>query len=156
MLEQVPEMTGGEQTIRERWVDCDGVWVHTADWEPNVAIRGAAPVLLVHGLGGCTVNWELVGQLLADELGARVTALDLPGFGRTRSDSRSPTFPLMLDLLVSFQSERGPALVMGNSMGGALGVALAANHPELVSGLVLVNPALPRPRAGTSTSSPAA
>ena len=35
---------------------------------------------------------------------------------------------------------------MGNSMGGSLGIALAANHPELVTGLVLVNPALPRPR----------
>lgn len=146
MLEPVPEMTGGEQTIRERWVDCDGVWIHTADWEPNVPVPGTAPVLLIHGLGGSTVNWELVGQLLADELGTRVTALDLPGFGRTRSDTRAPTFPLMLDLLAKFQAERAPALVMGNSMGGALSVALAANHSEFVTGLVLVNPALPRPR----------
>ncbi len=146
MLEPVTEMTDGEQTIRERWVDCDGVWIHTADWEPNWVSSGAAPVLLIHGLGGCTVNWELVGQRLADELGTRVTAVDLPGFGRTRSDARAPTFPLMLDLLAKFQAERDPALVMGNSMGGALSVALAANHPALVTGIVLVDPALPRPR----------
>jgi pimeloyl-ACP methyl ester carboxylesterase len=35
---------------------------------------------------------------------------------------------------------------MGNSMGGALAVGLAARHPELVTALVLVNPAVPRPR----------
>jgi pimeloyl-ACP methyl ester carboxylesterase len=147
MLEPVTELTDGEQSIRERWVDCDGVWVHTADWEPDVVARGAVPVLLIHGLGGCTVNWELVGQQLANELGTRVTAIDLPGFGRTRSDDgRSPTFPLLLDLIEKFQADRGPALVMGNSMGGSLAVALAANHPEHVSGLVLVNAAFPRPR----------
>ena len=39
---------------------------------------------------------------------------------------------------------------MGNSMGGSLGIALAANHPDLVTGLVLVNPALPA-RAATSS-----
>jgi pimeloyl-ACP methyl ester carboxylesterase len=38
----------------------------------------------------------------------------------------------------------GPAVVIGNSMGGALGVGLAARHPELVRALVLVDPALPR------------
>ncbi len=140
-----------ELSARERWVDVDGLWVHTADWEPSVLDPDAPPVLLVHGLGGNTVNWELVGQGLADELGRVVTAIDLPGFGRTRSDTRAPVFPLYLELLVDFLGGRKPALVMGNSMGGSLGVALAANHPDLVTGLVLVNPALPD-RAATSSS----
>jgi pimeloyl-ACP methyl ester carboxylesterase len=148
MLEPVSEGQpgDGEQSIRERWVDCDGTWVHTADWEPATTRAGADPVLLVHGLGGCTVNWELVGQGLADAMGTRVTALDLPGFGRTRSETRSPTFPQFLDLLTTFQQERGRGIVMGNSMGGALAVALAASRPDLVTRVVLVNPALPRPK----------
>jgi pimeloyl-ACP methyl ester carboxylesterase len=148
MTEAMREDPAGdrEPSIRERWVDCDGTWVHTADWEPARARPGADPVLLVHGLGGCTVNWELVGQELADAMGARVTALDLPGFGRTRSELHSPTFPQFLDLLTKFQAEREPAVVMGNSMGGSLSVALAATRPELVTRIVLVNPALPRPK----------
>jgi pimeloyl-ACP methyl ester carboxylesterase len=153
---------GSGQAVRERWVDCDGLWVHTADWEPTRATasgsngrnRGSGskskpvcpPILLVHGLGGSTVNWELVGGHFADALGTTVTALDLPGFGRTRSESGSPTFDVHAKLLAEFLEARGPAIVIGNSMGGALGVALAASHPELVSGLVLVNAALPRPR----------
>ncbi len=139
-------VNGTGPSVRERWVDCDGAWVHTADWEPAGPPSGAAPVLLVHGLGGNTVNWELVGQPLADQIGTTVTALDLPGFGRTRADSHAPTFPLYLELLTAFLTARGPALVMGNSMGGSLGIALAANSPDLVTGLVLVNAALPRPR----------
>jgi pimeloyl-ACP methyl ester carboxylesterase len=148
MTEPMTEGPAGdrEASIRERWVDCDGTWVHTADWEPAHARPGADPVLLVHGLGGCTVNWELVGQGLADAMGARVTALDLPGFGRTRSETGSPTFPQFLDLLTKFQADRAPAIVMGNSMGGSLSVALAASRPELVTRVVLVNPALPRPK----------
>ena len=135
-----------DQMLRERWVDVDGMWVHTADWEPEWVDPEMTPILLVHGLGGCTVNWELVGQKLADEHHTCVTAIDLPGFGRTRSDSSSPTFPVYLNLLAAFLSDRGPAIVMGNSMGGALGIALAASHPDLVKNLVLVNPALPRPK----------
>jgi pimeloyl-ACP methyl ester carboxylesterase len=148
MIEPMTEGPAGdhELSIRERWVDCDGTWVHTADWEPARAVAGADPVLLLHGLGGCTVNWELVGQGLADEVGARVTALDLPGFGRTRSEIHNPTFPQYLDLITTFQDARGPATVMGNSMGGSLTVALAASRPDLVTRAVLVNPALPRPK----------
>jgi pimeloyl-ACP methyl ester carboxylesterase len=148
MIHPVTEGPAGdpEPSIRERWVDCDGTWVHTADWEPARAVAGADPVLLLHGLGGCTVNWELVGQGLADEVGARVTALDLPGFGRTRSEIHNPTFPQYLDLITKLQNARGPATVMGNSMGGSLTVALAASRPDLVTRAVLVNPALPRPK----------
>jgi pimeloyl-ACP methyl ester carboxylesterase len=136
--------------VRERWVDCDGLWVHSAGWEPSAAAaargRGNPPLLLVHGLGGSTVNWELVGGVLAEQLGRPVTAVDLPGFGRTRGDARQPTFATHLQLLSCFLEEREPAVVIGNSMGGALGVGLAASRPELVAGLVLVNAALPRPR----------
>ena len=40
--------------VQERWVDCDGMWVHTAEWTPSrrattAGRRAIAPVLLVHG-----------------------------------------------------------------------------------------------------------
>ena len=83
------------QSVRERWVDVDGTWVHTADWEPSGPAPGAAPVLLVHGLGGNTVNWELVGQPLADQIGTTVTAVDLPGFGRHPRRLPRPALPAL-------------------------------------------------------------
>ncbi len=39
----------------------------------------------------------------------------------------------------------GPAVLAGNSMGGAISTSIAATHPDLVRGLVLVNAAYPRP-----------
>ncbi len=132
--------------MQERWVDCDGIWVHTVEWVPEDVFPNASPVLLVHGLGGSTVNWDLVGASLATTLGARVTAIDLPGFGRTRVHDRPSSFSVHRQLLTCLLMEHGPATIIGSSMGGALGVSIAATHPELVSNLVLLNAAFPRPR----------
>jgi pimeloyl-ACP methyl ester carboxylesterase len=130
-------------TGHERWIDTDGLFVHTVEWAGGDAVP---PVLLVHGLGGSTTNWLSVGPELAARLGTRVTAVDLAGFGRTRADGRPASLGTNGRLLEAFARDRGPFVVMGNSMGGALAVGLAARHPELVTALVLVNPAVPRPR----------
>ena len=130
--------------MHERWFDADGRWVHTVDWEPARVRTGAVPVLLVHGLGASTLSWEPVGAGLADRLGTRVTALDLPGFGRSRA--RQPaTMSSHRAAVTALLRTRGAAIVMGNSMGGATAVGVAARHPELVHALVLVNAAFPRP-----------
>src|SRR5207244_1284598 len=42
------------------------------------------------------------------------------------------------------QLDGGPVILIGNSMGGAISVLQAADHPETVAGLVLVDPACPR------------
>ena len=106
------------------------------------ATRG--PVVLVHGLGASTLSWELVGPGLAERLGTSVTALDLPGFGRSRADSPA-TMASHRAAVTALLQAQGPAVVMGNSMGGATSVGVAARHPELVHALVLVNAAFPRP-----------
>ncbi len=128
-------------TAQERWLDVDGFRVHVAEWGD-----GNARILLVHGLGGHTINWEPVGPALAERLRATVTAVDLPGFGLTRVPAgRRATMGTHGRLLRALLARSGPAVVMGNSMGGALGIGLAARHPALVRALVLVDPALPRP-----------
>jgi pimeloyl-ACP methyl ester carboxylesterase len=138
----------------DRWVDADGLFVHTVEWDGGGAAEppdtARKPVLLVHGLGGSTTNWLSVGPELAARLRTRVTAIDLAGFGRTRPDGRRASLGTNGRLLEAFTRDRGPFVVMGNSMGGALAVGLAARHPELVTALVLVNPAVPRPRRNRS------
>jgi pimeloyl-ACP methyl ester carboxylesterase len=132
--------------MHERWFDADGRWVHTVHWEPAEPSAGAAPVVLVHGLGASTLSWELVAGDLANRLGTRVTALDLPGFGRSRANSPA-TMSSHGAAVTALLRDQGPAIVMGNSMGGATSVGVAARHPELVHALVLVNAAFPRPGA---------
>lgn len=140
--------------MQERWFDTGplgtdpaqpGLWVHTAEWQPAATAAGAVPLVLVHGLGASTLSWELVAQPLADALGAPVIALDLPGFGRTRCADRAADFELHRAVVTRLLEVHGPAVVAGNSMGGAVATSVAARRHELVTGLVLVNAAVPRP-----------
>lgn len=130
------------QAGTQRWFDVDGALVHAMEWGNGTSDRR---VLLVHGLGANTLSWQPVGARLATALDATVTAVDLPGFGLTRLPAGrraglAENGRLVRDLLARYL---GAATVVGNSMGGALGVGLAARHPELVDALVLVDAALP-------------
>lgn len=103
-------------------------------------------LVLVHGLGGSHLNWCLAAPGLARR--ARVRALDLPGFGRTEPAGRSAAIAANTAVLERFVREvaGAPVVLVGNSMGGMISILLAARAPELVTGLVLVDPALPPTR----------
>ncbi len=107
------------------------------------------PMVLVHGLGGSSVNWLAVGSALARD--HHVYALDLPGFGRTPPGEEPPTIRSFRRTVARFIDEvaGGPSVLVGNSMGGMVSLAVAARRPKLVSRLVLVSPALPRAPEGT-------
>lgn len=100
-------------------------------------------LLLVHGLGGSLLNWAAIAPTLAET--CRVVAIDLVGFGRTQPLGRSPHIDTNRDLLARFVDEviGHPVILVGNSMGGLLSLLLADLRHDLVSGLVLVDPAVP-------------
>jgi pimeloyl-ACP methyl ester carboxylesterase len=105
-------------------------------------------LVLVHGLGGSLLNWAALAPALARS--CRVLALDLAGFGRTKSGHRSTSVHANQRLLHRFLTEvaGAPAVLVGNSMGGLVTVLQANEHPETVAAAVLVDPALPvGPRA---------
>jgi pimeloyl-ACP methyl ester carboxylesterase len=127
--------------VRERWIERPGVRLHAITWGRRTR---RPPVLLVHGLGGNTVTWEGVGADLARELATQVVAVDLPGFGLTRRGDRRSTIRANAELVVELTDELGPALVVGNSMGGTIGLRAAVARPERVTGLVTLNAPWPR------------
>lgn len=100
------------------------------------------PLVLVHGLAGSALNWMAVGHELAAR--HRALALDLRGFGRTPlgPGSRLRDNQLLLDRFLR-EVVGSPATLVGSSMGGLLAVRQAADHPQTVAHLVLVDPALP-------------
>ena len=122
-----------------RWADLDGP-VHYVDYGGPQA---GPLLLLVHGLGGSVLNWAAIAPTLAET--CRVLAIDLVGFGRTQPLGRSPHIDANRDLLARFVDEvvGHPVILVGNSMGGLLAMLLADARPDLVSGLVLVDPAVP-------------
>lgn len=104
-------------------------------------------VVLLHGLGGSHLNWMSVGPELAKTF--HVVAPDLPGFGWSPSAGRQASIAANVRLVEELIRglEGGPALLVGNSMGGLIALGVAAGRSDLLSGLVLVNPALPIPPA---------
>jgi pimeloyl-ACP methyl ester carboxylesterase len=135
-------MSEPETAGRSASVDLGGA-VHYVDYGGNA--DGPA-VVLVHGLGGSHLNWDLLAPRLTGR--ARVWALDLPGFGRSEPRNRRTTVPANVGVLGRFLDEvvQEPAVVVGNSMGGMISIFTAGERPKSVSGLVLLDPAIPGPR----------
>lgn len=107
---------------------------------------GTDPAVFVHGLGGASTNWTDLMALLADRLDGH--APDLPGFGWSDppADGRYG-LDAHADAVVAYLRELGePVHLLGNSLGGAVSVRVAAEHPHLVRTLTLISPALPQYR----------
>lgn len=114
----------------------------------HVDLGGAAEfgtVVLVHGLGGSHLNWDLLAPALTAR--ARVLAVDLPGFGLTAPSRRPATVRRNVEALTRFARRvaDAPVVLVGNSMGGLVCALVAARAPELVRALALVAPAQPLP-----------
>lgn len=106
-------------------------------------------VLCVHGMTGSATNWtDLMAELAPD---FDCAALDLPGSGwspppRRRSGYSVRALGRTVIRLIE-RLGRGPVHLIGNSMGGAVCVQVAACRPDLVRTLTLTSPALPDLRA---------
>lgn len=116
------------------FLDLDGVRLHVLD-------RGRGPpVVLIHGLAGQIGHFahSLVGLLETD---FRVIAFDRPGSGY--STSAPGEFGDQAAVLAAAirALKLGKPLVVGHSLGGAVALALALDHPSCVGGLALIAPA---------------
>lgn len=109
-------------------------------WGPD----DAPTVLAIHGITASHRAWALLGSL-APEL--RIIAPDLRGRGRSNSLPGPWGMPAHADdaaaVLDAFGIER--CVVLGHSMGAFVAATLAAQHPERVSELVLIDGGLPIP-----------
>jgi pimeloyl-ACP methyl ester carboxylesterase len=115
------------------------VWNRRTDDLPQLNV----PIVLVHGLGGSVLDWELLAPLLASK--ARVIAFDMPGFGRSAApvDKAGGIEAQVRALAEVIDSEGGFAHIIGNSLGALAAAQLAAFAPESVRTLTLLSPAFP-------------
>ena len=104
---------------------------------------GGAPLLFVHSvcLGGSSYEWSKVYAEFAGRF--RVLAPDLIGFGESqRPDVRfgaSDYVRMLAEFIAATCKDERPILV-GSGLGGGFCAQLAAQHPELVSRLILHMP----------------
>ncbi|OMH36995.1 hypothetical protein BGP79_14895 [Tersicoccus sp. Bi-70] len=98
-------------------------------------------VVLVHGIARSLEDWDEQHELLSSQF--RVTSVDLPGFGESGPPSAPNTMETMARAVLGVMTALGidRAHVVGNSMGGAVAMQLAALAPERVRTLVLADSA---------------
>jgi pimeloyl-ACP methyl ester carboxylesterase len=104
-------------------------------------VAGAGPlVVLVPGMGDLRSTYRFLAPTLRAS-GYRVACTDLRGHG----DS-NPTFSSYGDIETAgditalIEELGGPAVIVGNSMAAGAAALVAADRPDLVSGLVLLGP----------------
>jgi pimeloyl-ACP methyl ester carboxylesterase len=104
-------------------------------------IDGAGPlVVCVPGMGDLRSSYRFLAPALV-RAGYRVAVIDLRGHGDSSDDFDSyDDAGNADDVATLIRHLGGPAVVIGNSMGAAIGVLVAAAQPALVSGLVLIGP----------------
>lgn len=109
----------------------DGVAVHTSGTGPAM--------VLLHANGGDSSDFAAVRGHLAQRF--TVHAVDWPGWGDSRKDTTpsalgyAELLPRLLERLSG-----GPFILVGNSVGGFAAVHTAAERPDLVRALILVDP----------------
>jgi pimeloyl-ACP methyl ester carboxylesterase len=125
--------------VRTRWLHTPIGRIHAYD----ATGRGSLPTtVLLHGIGSNATPFGPVLARLALHV-RRVVAPDYPGHGFSPLP-RSSLTPDALFGAVSHALDHAldePAVVVGNSLGGALALHYAMTRPEKVRALVLVSPA---------------
>jgi pimeloyl-ACP methyl ester carboxylesterase len=139
------EVAGAEATFAE----LGGVSVHYEEIAYSGDCKCNAPlIVLMHGFGASNFSWRDVKQPFS-KFGT-VVAYDRPAFGFTERptswDGVNPysfegNFEILDDLIAKFGSGRQIILV-GHSAGGQLAAEYARVRSDVVSGLILVDPAI--------------
>jgi pimeloyl-ACP methyl ester carboxylesterase len=90
-------------------------------------------LIFLHGAGMTAAMWRPQIDALADEFDTR--AEDLPGH-RNRAGERF-TFAAAVEEIKDVLADARPSMLVGLSLGGYVAIAVAAEQPSLVNGLVL-------------------
>jgi len=110
--------------------------LYYSDWDGD-AQDERLPLVLVHGAGGTHLHWPPQLRRLRD---TDVYGLDLPGHGHSRGqghDSIAAYRELLLAWAEALSLRR--FVLVGHSMGGAIGQEFALHYADRLAGLVLVS-----------------
>jgi pimeloyl-ACP methyl ester carboxylesterase len=117
-----------------RWIDVDGMQLR------YIAAGAGVPIVLLHTLRTQLDMFQKVIPPLAERF--RVYALDYPGHGYSDIPERDYSPELFVTAVAGFLETLGieGAVVVGESIGGTIGLLLAARNNKRVRAVVAVNP----------------
>jgi esterase len=134
MVSQVAVTAAAEPT--SKFVTLNGLKLHYLDWGGDSA-KGT--IVLIHG-GSANVHWwDTAAPLLT--AGGRVLALDFRGHGHSQWAVPPHYGPAgYISDIEGFLKYLGvPVILVGHSMGGSVVLWVAARHPELLEGVIVVD-----------------
>lgn len=101
------------------------------------------PLILLHGFGTSIGHWRHNLAVLGEN--HTVYALDMLGFGASEKAPVSYQLKLWVEQVYEFWRTfiRQPVVLVGNSIGSLVSLAAAAQHPDMVQGVVMIS--LPDP-----------
>lgn len=143
LVERLTRRALTSRGVQSRHVKSSIAEHHVYDAPGTAPEADALPtIVLLHGISSSAAIFAPTIARLRRHA-RRVLAIEAPGHGL----SGAPTVPLSPDALFEAMAEvllrelDEPAVVCGNSLGGAVALSFALRHPDLVRGLFLTSPA---------------
>ena len=101
------------------------------------------PLILLHGFGASIGHWRHNLEVLGKS--HTVYALDMIGFGASEKAATNYNVELWVEQVYDFWKTfiGQPVVLVGNSIGSLISLVAAANHPDMVQGIVMMS--LPDP-----------
>jgi pimeloyl-ACP methyl ester carboxylesterase len=129
----------------------NGIRIHYQEWG-----RSGQSIVLIHGLYDNAGVWKSLAPLLAADY--HILAPDRRGAGGSDTPkSGYDTQTQINDLIALIQSQKlGPVTLVGHSAGAELALRIAAQRPEVVRSVVMVDGGFWPPKKVAPATSPSA
>jgi pimeloyl-ACP methyl ester carboxylesterase len=112
----------------------DGIQIQLAEWEG----RGKT-ILCIHGITANCRCWDVMAEVLSPR--HRILAMDLRGRGHSEAPASGYSIEHHCKDILAILDDLGVdnAVIMGHSLGAFIGLAFAAEYPDRVNRLILVD-----------------
>jgi pimeloyl-ACP methyl ester carboxylesterase len=121
-------------------IDSTKIWINTIGIENRK--EGQPVVVFESGLGTPMDNWDRV--LTGVSALVPLVTYDRPGIGESAPDNEMPTIKNVCDKLIIILNHLDiapPYILVGHSLGGTYVRGFAVYYPNLLAGLVIIDPA---------------
>jgi len=121
-------------------VDSSKIWINTIGIENRT--EGQPVIVFESGYGTPMGHWNNILKGVSEQ--APLITYDRPGIGESEPDNEMPTLKNVSEKLIKILNHleiEPPYVLVGHSLGGAYVRGFAVYHPELLAGLVIIDPA---------------
>jgi pimeloyl-ACP methyl ester carboxylesterase len=127
-------------TASEGFIEVSGYKIHYATWG-----KRGRKIVILHSMGMDAYSMEAMCESLENRY--QILALTILAHGDTTVPTKTVTLPEHAELMRECYLKLGysPCVLIGHSIGGRMSMILAAEHPDEVKGLILVDIAPPDP-----------